>query len=179
MKCEKVCVIAYKHNSLLFCKYHSGLHKLNTHICCSMHNIATFCWKTYKQHVDKPLLVGDGHEHFCDVCTRDVWSEVCLKAHAIFVLLHANKILCALAHEVSIKYNRCMIILCFGCVAQSPFQVLHNCQKILYSIAPLSSAYLFQCVAFSSIESSYFCNYRVCEDMLLKHDSGESNKAVG
>ena len=90
MEYEKVCVIAYKNNSLLSCKYHSGLHKFNIRICCSMHNIASFCWKAVTQHEDKPLLVGDGHEHFCAVCARDVLNYVYLKTHATFVLLHAN-----------------------------------------------------------------------------------------
>ena len=56
----------------------------------------------------------------------------------------------------------------------TPFQVLHNGQKIIYNIAPMSSAYLIPCVTSSSIESSFICKYWASGDVLDKYMTVES-----
>ena len=91
---DNICVLPYKHNILL-CKCQGGLQKRNGHIYCGVQNIATFCWNTVTQHVDRwRLLFGNRHKHFFAEGACHVWSEVSGAMQPLIYCLSVRHVLC-------------------------------------------------------------------------------------
>ena len=159
---EKLCVISYKHNIILFGKCNSVVYRISQH-----------CWMTVTEHMHKPrLLVGEGHEHFFAECACHVWGEMQFRAHATFAILHVSLILFTWDHEVGIKYSRHITLFMLQIFCTQSLPVLLNDQKILHNIAPMSSAWLIPMCDILSTENSYICKYLASEDILDSNMTG-------